>query len=186
LRQGATGPAVLALQRQLVGLGYWLGESDGVYGASTAHAVTAFQKVAGLSRDGTAGPTTLRALAGADRPKPRSTSGRAVEVDLRRQVLFLTLDGRVVWTMDASTGARAGSTPTGRFTVFRAVDGYDHGPLGVLYRPRYFNGGVAVHGFTSVPSYPASHGCVRVTDAAMDWMWANAALRIGQPVWVYK
>jgi len=80
----------------------------------------------------------------------------------------------------------AGTTPTGRYTVQQQVDGYDHGPLGVLYRPKYFVGGVAVHGYPSVPPYPASHGCVRVTDAAMDWLWANDSLPIGQPIWVYR
>ena len=31
--------------------------------------------------------------------------------------------------------------------IARQVDGYDQGPLGTLYRPRYFYGGVAVHGY---------------------------------------
>jgi lipoprotein-anchoring transpeptidase ErfK/SrfK len=78
-----------------------------------------------------------------------------------------------------------GTTPTGKFGVARQVNGYDVGPLGVLYRPKYFHDGVAVHGYPSVPPYPASHGCVRVTNAAMDWLWANGALPIGGPVWVY-
>ena len=54
------------------------------------------------------------------------------------------------------------------------VDGVDVDELGALYRPRYFHhDGIAVHGYRSVPPYPASHGCVRVTEAAMDWIWAN-------------
>jgi lipoprotein-anchoring transpeptidase ErfK/SrfK len=55
----------------------------------------------------------------------------------------------------------------------------------VLYRPKYFTGGVAVHGFPDVPPYAASHGCVRVTNAAMDWLWATGRTPIGRPVWVY-
>jgi lipoprotein-anchoring transpeptidase ErfK/SrfK len=55
----------------------------------------------------------------------------------------------------------------------------------VLYRPRYFNAGIAVHGYSSVPSYPASHGCVRVSDAAMDWIWGNNIMAIGSDVWVH-
>ena len=35
-------------------------------------------------------------------------------------------------------------------------------PLGRLYNPVYFNGGIAVHGAGSVPNHPASHGCVRI------------------------
>jgi len=69
--------------------------------------------------------------------------------------------------------------------VFRQVDGYDRSPLGVLYRPKYFYEGVAVHGYPSVPAYPASHGCVRVTDQAIDWLWSSGAMPIGTAVWVY-
>src|SRR4051812_1561968 len=41
LRPDAGGPEVLALQRKLTDLGYWLGTPDGRYGSSTTHAVTA-------------------------------------------------------------------------------------------------------------------------------------------------
>jgi lipoprotein-anchoring transpeptidase ErfK/SrfK len=65
------------------------------------------------------------------------------------------------------------------------VDAWDKSPLGQLYRPRYFNGGVAVHGYPSVPAYPASHGCVRVSLAAMDMIWRDDLLPRRTPVWVY-
>ncbi len=65
-------------------------------------------------------------------------------------------------------------------------DGVDVGDLGALYRPRYFHGdGIAVHGYHSVPPYPASHGCVRVTEAAMDWIWATDVMPMGSAVWVH-
>lgn len=185
LRPGDAGAEVLALQQRLTELGYWLGTPDGRYGTSTEHAVTALQKAAGIRRDGVAGPATLDALDTATRLRPRSTTGRVVEIDLSRQLLLIAVDGRVQWVMDASTGSVPGTTPVGRFSVTRQVDAYDPGPLGVLYRPKYFYQGVAVHGYPSVPPYPASHGCVRVTNAAMDWLWANGALPINGPVWVY-
>ena len=31
-----------------------------------------------------------------------------------------------------------------------------------MWNPVYFNYGIAVHGAGNVPSYPASHGCVRI------------------------
>jgi lipoprotein-anchoring transpeptidase ErfK/SrfK len=46
--------------------------------------------------------------------------------------------------------------------VLRRVRGWDPGPHGALYNPLYFNGGIAFHGFGSVPLRPASHGCVRI------------------------
>jgi peptidoglycan hydrolase-like protein with peptidoglycan-binding domain len=185
LRLGDEGPAVLALQERLDALGFWLGEPDGVFGDLTQHAVTAFQKANGLDRDGIAGPQTRRTLRSADRPAARSEAGRVVEVDLERQLLLVVVDGEAEHVFDASTGEVPGTTPAGEYEVFRQVDGYDTGPLGTLYRPKYFNGGVAVHGYPSVPPYPASHGCVRVVNPAMDWLWSSGELAIGQPVWVY-
>jgi lipoprotein-anchoring transpeptidase ErfK/SrfK len=36
-----------------------------------------------------------------------------------------------------------------------------------------------------VPPYPASHGCVRLSNAAMDFFWNQYLAPIGSPVWVY-
>jgi peptidoglycan hydrolase-like protein with peptidoglycan-binding domain len=185
LSPGDRGPEVRALQERLQALGYWLVAPDGSYGSSTAHAVTALQKAAGLARDGVAGPATQAALDNIGRVQPRSTGGHVVEVDLRRQLLVVADGGRATWVFDTSTGAVAGTTPTGHYRIQRQVDGYDPGPNGTLYRPKYFHEGVAVHGYTSVPPAPASHGCVRVTNAAMDFLWATGALPIGAEVWVY-
>lgn len=185
LQQGSSGPAVRALQERLVSLGFWLGAADGRFGTSTLHAVVAFQKAQGLPRDGVAGPVTLRAVSLASRPVPRSTRGHLIEIDLSRQILIVATDGRATWVMDTSTGISRGSTPKGEFRVFRQVNGYDSGPLGVLYRPKYFSNGVAIHGYPMVPAGPASHGCVRVTNVAMDWLWSQDAVPIGTTVWVY-
>jgi peptidoglycan hydrolase-like protein with peptidoglycan-binding domain len=185
LRQGASGDEVLGLQRRLVELGYWLGTPDGDFGSNTHHAVVALQKVAGISRDGVVGPATLDALARGARPATQSTSGLVVEIDLARQVLSAVRDGRVVLVFDASTGSVPGTTPRGHWTVTRQIDGLRQAELGLLYRPKYFHEGVAIHGYTSVPARPASHGCVRVTYPAMDAIWALGLAPVSTPVWVY-
>ncbi len=196
LRPGDAGDEVLALQRRLQALGYWLGTADGNYGSLTEQAVTAFQKVEGLQPEGIAGPDTAGALAQAVRPQPRSDHGDLLEVDKQRQVLLVVREGSVAWVVNTSTGngrpyqsggvSQVAETPSGRWTVSRAVDGVRQAPLGSLYRPRYFHAdGIAVHGSPSVPPYPASHGCVRVTDAAMDFIWASDAMPMGSTVWVY-
>ena len=59
-----------------------------------------------------------------------------------------------------------------------------HGDLGVLYRPRYFAPRVAVHGYPDVPAWPASHGCVRVPNATMDFIWASNLMPLGSTVTV--
>lgn len=195
LRRGDTGPAVAALQRELHALGYWLGARNGSYGLLTEQAVTAFQKVEGLARDGVAGPATRAALDAAERPST-TAKGNLIEIDKARQVLFVVRAGAVTWTLNVSTGTERpyqvdgrtelADTPPGHWTVDWAVDGVDVGALGALYRPRYFHrDGIAVHGYHSVPPYPASHGCVRVTEAAMDWVWAEGLMPLGSAVWVH-
>lgn len=195
LRSGAKGEAVVALQERLTELGYWNGEADGRFGGITRQAVYALQKAADLRRDGTVGPKTWQALDRGVRPEARSTSGKYIEIDLRRQLLLLVEDGRVGQILNTSTGSNEyyrhdgrtylADTPRGRFRVGRQIDGWRDAPLGLLWRPKYFNGGIAVHGAPSVPPYPASHGCARVSIAAMDWLWKNDALPLEARVWVY-
>ena len=194
LRLGSKGTAVRTAQQRLAALGYWLGTADGVYGSSTMHAVIALQKVAGLARDGVLGPRTAKALAAGTRPAARTKRGDVIEIDLAHQVLLVVHTGHVRMVLDTSTGSGAyyyslgrlhhAVTPKGTYHVYRAVNGWDPGPLGRLYRPRYFNGGIAVHGYPTVPTRPASHGCVRVTIAAMDYLWAHKLLPIGRSVLV--
>ena len=200
LRLGSSGPEVVALQRRLAELGYWTGpdgvKDDGKYGNLTAQAVLAVQKVARIGRDGVVGPRTRAVLEAGVRPSPRSTSGRMIEVDLARQVLLVVAGGQLRYTLNTSTGSGQwytrpdgatahAVTPRGRYTVFRWVDGWDTSPLGHLYRSRYFNGGISVHGYPSVPAHPASHGCVRVSLPAMDMIWADGLMPRGGSVWVY-
>ena len=185
LRRGDDGPAVEVLQRQLRELDYWLPGVDGTYGSHTHHAVVALQKAAGLARTGVFDAATRRALERDVRPRPRSSSGTYIEVDRAAQLLLVVEDGELQWTFDTATGRSGWTTPAGVFRVQRQINGYRYAPLGTLYRPKYFIGGIAFHGYPSVPPYPASHGCVRVTNAAMDWLWANDAAPIGRLVWVY-
>jgi lipoprotein-anchoring transpeptidase ErfK/SrfK len=184
LRPGEAGPAVLALQGRLAELGYWLGEPDGDYGRLTEQAVVAFQKAEGLSADGVAGPATLAALDAAARPTPRSPAA-GIEIDLARQLLLVVADGEVRWALNTSTGTDGWDTPPGTFRIEREIDGVRHAPLGDLYRPKYFNGGIAVHGASEVPAHRASHGCARVTNAAMDFLWSSGLASVGTEVRVY-
>ena len=48
-----------------------------------------------------------------------------------------------------------------------------------------FSGGIAVHGSNHIPDYPASHGCVRVSVPAMDWIWEQNLMPLDTPVWVH-
>jgi lipoprotein-anchoring transpeptidase ErfK/SrfK len=197
LRVGAKGAAVVALQTRLTQLGYWNGKADGHFGGTTQQAVFALQKAAGIGRDGTVGPQTRKALDAGVRPKARSKTGTGylVEINLKKQLLMFVKNGAVIATLNTSTGSNMhytyqgdtylADTPTGHFKVGRQIDGMRHGPLGDLYRPKYFNGGIAVHGSPSIPPYPASHGCARLSNSAINWIWSTDKIPLKTKVWVY-
>jgi N-acetylmuramoyl-L-alanine amidase len=184
-RPGDSGPQVEALETRLYSLGYFLAALTGTYDSSTSHAVMAFQKQHGLDRDGVAGPATVEALTTATRVVPTQGTERHLEVSLADQVLVVVDGTGGAVAVDATTGKASTPTPPGTFAVFRQVDGWDPGPNGSLYRPKYFNRGIAVHGGPPVIADPASHGCIRVPDPAIDWLWSSDLAPIGTTVVVY-
>ncbi|HET9324439.1 MAG TPA: L,D-transpeptidase family protein [Gaiellaceae bacterium] len=166
LRIGSHGPNVLALKRSLAEQGYALPGVDSGYGPATYEAVLAFQKVHGLPRTGIVDRRFWSVLARSSRPRPRVPRGDYLEVSKTRQTVYEVRDGRVVNVIHASTGA-TGNTPVGTWHVYREVSGWDW----VLFNPMYFLRGFAIHGYPSVPPWPASHGCVRVP------LWIAPGLR---------
>jgi lipoprotein-anchoring transpeptidase ErfK/SrfK len=170
----ASIPSVKALQERLAELGYDVGTPDGQWGARTTYALMAFQKVEGLSRDGQDGPQTQAALATASKPGPMVAGGAPtrIEIDVTRQVLFHWVNGSLARILPVSTGnnehycvdgeCSVAVTPGGTFRIGRKAVGLEVAPLGELWWPMYFNGGIAIHGSPSVPAYPASHGCIRI------------------------
>ena len=165
---GARGPAVRFLERRLRGLGYVLRGVDGRFAWDTTEALYAFQKVRGLSRTGVMSPRVWRSLRKARTPLAAVPRGNHIEVDKARQVLFEVRRGRVVRIVHVSTGA-TGNTPLGRWRVYRKTPGFNSLSM---YYSMYFIGGFAMHGYHSVPPWPASHGCVRLPT----W-FARGALR---------
>jgi len=159
LRVGSRGPSVFGLEQRLHELHYALGAVDGYYGFDTSDAVVAFQKLHGLSRTGTTDARFWRELEVAHVPVPRHAGpGTHAEVSKERQVLFLVRDGQVTLVVPVSTGA-TGNTPVGVWHVYSKVPGYN---AKEMYYSSFFIGGFAIHGYHSVPTYPASHGCVRI------------------------
>jgi len=195
LSSGAEGAQVKALQHRLHELGYQVQAADGQFGGETLHSVVAFQKVNRLGRDGVVGPITRKALEHPRSPRPRSTkAGFHVEADLTLQVVYMVKDGKIQEILDASSASgqtytvdgdvRLAVTPQGSFVIQRKIDAWRKSKLGLLYRPAYFTGGYALHGAYSVPPFPASHGCIRITTTAMDRWFAK--LPVGTPMLVYR
>jgi hypothetical protein len=154
----------------------------------------AFQKYEGLKASGQITRETADAIMNASAPQPRDTGYKHVEVDLDRQVLLLTDDeGAIKKILPVSTGSNKqyheksmsglAYTPRGRFRIYAKVAGWRKSPLGMLYYPNYFSDGLAIHGNSSVPNTPQSHGCIRVPNSAAIGMYK--AMPIGTIVLIY-
>jgi hypothetical protein len=158
LSTGSRGTAVLALERRLSALRHVLkGGANRYYAYDTYEAVLAFQKVHGMSRTGRVSREVWKVLARAKVPKARVAKGNHVEVSKTLQVLYEVRKGKVVRITHVSTGA-TGNTPVGKFHVYGKVPGLNGSGM---YYSLFFTGAFAIHGYHSVPPYPASHGCVR-------------------------
>ncbi len=178
----------------LTDLGYWITKVDGKADDSTRQGIMAFQKVEGLKRTGVLDDKVLRELRLATRPVAKHKGPAHVEIDISRQVIFLVDDaGEVTKVLSTSTGNgekyfsegkwQKAYTPRGTFKIQRQIKGVRTAPLGKLYNPSYFNGGIAIHGSNSIPAKAASHGCARIPRFAdKDFV---EMVKVGMPVYVY-
>jgi len=178
----------------LSSLGYWITKVDGRSDDSTRQGIIAFQKVEGLKRTGVLDSKMLQTLRLATRPVPKHKGAAHVEIDISRQVILLVDDaGQVTNVLSTSTGSgqrylsegkwQTAYTPRGTFKIQRQIKGVRKAPLGSLYNPSYFNGGVAIHGSNSIPVKAASHGCARIPRFA-DKQFVEM-VKVGMPVYVY-
>jgi peptidoglycan hydrolase-like protein with peptidoglycan-binding domain len=159
-------------ERKLAELGYWGGPVDGVVEPATQSALIAFQKWEGRSVTGRFTIRELEAIRNSAPPKAREIGYEHVEVDIDRQVLLLVNEEGGVRVLPVSTGSgkpftsdgqtSVAYTPRGRFVVYDKSFGWEDGQLGSVYYANYITGGVAIHGYESVPTRPASHGCIRI------------------------
>ena len=180
LNKRSHGGHVRRLERRLAQLGYLIKRVNRHYDFRTADAVRAFHKVQRRERRHTVDEWTWRALARPRRLRPRVRRPRFhIEIDQTKQVLFTVRRGRVARIIHTSTG-RGGITRDGVWRVFRKIRGYSPGRL---YYPSYFDGLRAIHGWPSVPTSAASHGCARVPMWTAKWIFRRAP--IGTKVRIY-
>ncbi len=178
---GQTGAKVILLQRGLKRLGFAV-PVTGYYDSGTARAVTAFRKTNRLGSDGYAIPDVYsKVFRGDGAFKPRyPKAGRHVEFDWSRQVLALIDNGRAHHVYHASSGKASTPTVFGAFEFYRKEPGTNsHG----MVQSNYFIGGYAIHGYPSVPNYPASHGCIRVP--IPNAYQIDSQIDLGQKIFVY-
>ena len=157
-------------------------------------ALISFQKYEGRDVNGRLSREDFDVIMKASAPVARDTGYKHVEVDLDRQVLLLTdSDGVVTKVLPVSTGSNknynekgmkgVAYTPRGRFRIYAKISGWRKSPLGMLYYPNYFSDGLAIHGNSSVPDSPQSHGCIRIPNSAAIEM--SRQLPVGTIVLIY-
>ena len=157
-------------ERRLSDMGYWTGAVDGLSDPATRSALIAFQKYEGRPITGQLTLDELEAIRTSTSPKAREPGYAHVEVDVDRQVLLMINDDGSVRVLPISSGSgqsfmdegqtSIAYTPRGRFIVYDKVVGWEKGSS--MYYSNYISGGVAIHGYPTVPIQPASHGCIRI------------------------
>lgn len=181
--QGSRGTKVMLLQRGLHSMGYAVPRT-GSYDGGTSRAVLAFRKTNGMGRDGFATRGVYsKVLQRQGAFKARfPKAGRHVEFDWSRQVLALfDKKGRASRVYHASSGTPSTPTVFGRFRFYRRDLGTN---AKGMVDAAYFIGGYAIHGYASVPNYPASHGCIRIP--IPNARQVRDAVSLGEQVFVYR
>jgi hypothetical protein len=181
LRQGECGKAVVGFKKAMREMGY-IANSGKCFGGKTARGVLAYRKVNGMSRISRAGAGLVRSVfSGEGAYKVRYPgAGTHVEAPLDKQVLVFAKGDKAVAIYPISSGKSSTPTVTGHFEFIRTEPGYNsHG----MYYSFYFYGGYAVHGYESVPDYPASHGCLRTFIADQPEIYER--IQFGEDIFIW-
>ena len=199
LDPGDSGAAVVNLQQWLRARALFRGRVDGVYGPSTVSAVVAFHKVMDRTRSGSWLASDWDRLAAFVPTPPITRPGEPdrIEIDIGHQVLFLIEGGEVSAIAPVSTGGgytylseRSGQwvtarTPRGDFHLRWYGRGWRCDPVTTwcVYDYWSFSTYYGIHGYRNVPTYPASHGCVRLNTWDSDRL--TPRFFVGMPVHIW-
>jgi hypothetical protein len=180
--RGSSRTRIRLAQRGLRRLGY-VTSMGGSFDGAMARAVLAFRKTNRMSRTSSLSSKVFEMLLsghGGFRLK-YPNAGKHVEADLSRQVLVLANNGRAERIYHTSSGTSATPTVRGAFRFYRKSPGTN--AKGMVHSS-YFIRGYAIHGYASVPTHPASHGCLRVPipSALSIFRW----IKLGDRIFVYR
>jgi hypothetical protein len=181
LHQGQCGDVVVGFKKAMRKMGY-IANSGRCFGGKTGRGVLAYRKVNGMARSARAGRGLVkRAFAGKGEYEVRHPdAGEHLEAPLSKQVLVFAKGDKPFAVYPVSSGKSSTPTVTGHFTFIRQEPGYNsHG----MYYSFYFYGGYAVHGYESVPDYPASHGCIRTFIADQPEIYER--INFGESIFVF-
>lgn len=181
LHQGQCGDVVVGFKKAMRKMGY-IANSGRCFGGKTGRGVLAYRKVNGKARSMRAGAGLVKAaFSGKGGYEVRyPNAGEHVEAPLSKQVLVFTKGDKPFAIYPISSGKSSTPTVTGHFEFIRQEPGYNsHG----MYYSFYFYGGYAVHGYESVPDYPASHGCLRTFIADQPEIYNR--IFFGEDIWIW-
>jgi len=181
LHEGQCGDVVVGFKKAMRKMGY-IANSGRCFGGKTARGVLAYRKVNEMSRSMRAGKGLVkRVFAGKGEYKVlHPGAGEHVEAPLSKQVLVFAKGDKPFAVYPVSSGKSSTPTVTGHFSFIRQEPGYNsHG----MYYSFYFYGGYAVHGYESVPDYPASHGCIRTFIADQPEIYNR--INFGEDIFVF-
>jgi hypothetical protein len=178
LGRGAKSSSVKLFNHLLLRQGYYTTHGKR-YGSKTGFAAMAFRKVNGMKRTFNASPGIFRKLAAGKGSFHLHYPGKGkhVEVDISQQVMVLANHGKPQYTFHVSTGAAATPTIRGHYHFYMRQAGFN---AEGMYYSVYWHGGYAIHGYHSVPPYPASHGCVRnpIPESKFIYNWVSLGMSI--------
>jgi len=181
LGSGECGRVVRGFRRALNDLGYVPGGGH-CFNGKMGRAVLAFRKVNGMSRNEHAGKGLVKQVfsgkGGYHVQHPHA--GEHVEAPLSKQVIVFAKDDKPFAIYPISSGKPSTPTIQGHFNFYLSQPGYN---AEGMYYSRYFYGGYAIHGYHSVPDYPASHGCLRTYIADQPEIYDK--IFIGEDIWVF-
>jgi hypothetical protein len=181
LRPGQCGRDIRAFRKALNDLAM-VPSDNRCFDGKMQRAVLAYRKLNALGRSPVASKSVVRKIfkgeGGYVVRKPGL--GDHMEAPMSRQVLVFAKGKRPYAIFPIASGAPATPTILGTYSVYRKDPGYN--AIGMYYSS-YFIRGYAIHGYKSVPNYPASHGCLRTFIADQPRVYDLTF--IGQPIFVY-
>jgi hypothetical protein len=181
LHRGQCGDVIVGFKKAMRKMGY-IANSGRCFGGKTARGVLAYRKVNDMARSMRAGKGLVkRVFAGrGGYHVVHPGAGEHLEAPLSKQVLVFAKGDKPFAIYPVSSGKPSTPTVTGHFSFIRTEPGYNsHG----MYYSFYFYGGYAVHGYESVPDYPASHGCIRTFIADQPEIYER--INYGEDIFVF-
>jgi hypothetical protein len=181
LHPGQCDKVVNGFKQAMAKLGYNAGGGK-CFDGRTGREVLAFRKVNGQARTERAGEGLVKnVFGGRGGYKVRyPNAGEHAEVPLDKQVLVLTKGDKPFAIYPVSTGKPSTPTVTGHYSFYRQEPGYNSEGM---YYSFYWHNGYAVHGYHEVPTYAASHGCVRTFIADQPRIYEQ--LNYGESIFVF-